>query len=143
LTMKKFYFLSIIFFIIFIPNLVLAEEQNCQINLPCSDNNQSSSTAAATDNLEPSSTGICVYFFYGNGCPHCAEVEPFIKELAKKYPEVQLKELEIYYNEANRQKLLDFYFRFQVPGKNQVIPAVFIGNQSFIGTGPIKDNLEK
>lgn len=141
--MKKFYFLLLTFFILAIAKPALAQDQSCQIDLPCGDNHQSSSTAVAADNLKPSSSEICVYYFYGLGCPHCAEIEPFINGLSKKYPEVQLKEFEIYHNEANRQKLFDFYFRFQVLKKNQVIPVVFIGDQSFIGDGPIRENLEK
>jgi cytochrome c biogenesis protein CcdA/glutaredoxin len=138
--MKKFYFLLIVFFILIATKQVLAEEQSCQIDLPCGNNNQVTSTATTSaESLKAEE--ICIYYFYGQGCPHCADIEPFIKDLAKKYPEVQLKKLEIYYNEANRQKLRDFYWRFQV--KKEKIPAVFIGEQAFIGVEPIRENLEK
>lgn len=140
---EKLIVLFFIFLILGFANFVSAEEQSCQVDLPCGNNNNQtvSSTANASDFLEKKVGGICIYYFYGQGCPHCAEVEPLIKELAKKYPQTELKELEVYYNEINREKLQDFNWRFQV--KKEGIPAVFIGEQSFIGVEPIKNNLEK
>ena len=36
---------------------------------------------------------ICVYLFYGQGCPHCERVKPLIDELAVKYPQMQAENL--------------------------------------------------
>lgn len=125
-----------------IPKLTIAKEQSCQIDLPCENSEDSaSSSISSPDNAETSQEKICVYYFYGQGCPHCAKIEPLVKELAGKYPRVELKELEIYHNNTNRQKFLDFNQRFLV--KNQGIPTVFIGDQYYVGVDPIKENLEK
>ena len=28
--------------------------------------------------------------FWGDGCPHCAEAKPFLADLTKRYPQVEL-----------------------------------------------------
>jgi cytochrome c biogenesis protein CcdA/thiol-disulfide isomerase/thioredoxin len=83
---------------------------------------------------------ICVYFFYGTGCPHCAKIEPLIEELAVKYPRVELKSYEIYFNKTNQDSFLDFVKRYGI--ENEGIPAVFIGDRAYIGETAIRDNLE-
>ena len=90
-------------------------------------------------NLTPEE-GICIYFFYGTGCPHCAKVEPVIQQLAEKYPQVKLKPFEVYFNSTNKALFDDFNTRYGI--KLAGIPAVFIGDRAFIGDQPIIDNLE-
>lgn len=46
-----------------------------------------------------------IYFFWGQGCPHCAKAEPFLKKLDQQYSDVTLYDFEVYYNRTN-QKLL-------------------------------------
>ncbi|MFA6272684.1 MAG: hypothetical protein WC693_06380, partial [Patescibacteria group bacterium] len=48
---------------------------------------------------------INIYFFWGNGCPHCAEEEPFLEQLKAKYPNIEIRDFEVWYNKDN-QKLL-------------------------------------
>ncbi len=36
------------------------------------------------------------------GCPHCAEAEPFLKDLAKRYPQMEVHAYEIWYNQDNQ-----------------------------------------
>ncbi|MEM5782671.1 MAG: thioredoxin family protein, partial [Candidatus Aenigmatarchaeota archaeon] len=44
---------------------------------------------------------ICVYFFFGQGCPHCAEEKPFLEEMKNKYPQLEIYDFEVYYNQEN------------------------------------------
>ena len=44
---------------------------------------------------------ITVYFFYGEECPHCHNVMPFIRNLSEKYPDVDFHILETWHNETN------------------------------------------
>jgi len=82
----------------------------------------------------------CIYFFYGETCPHCALVHPKIQKLAKKYPNFTLYELEIYYNETNQEMFQDFVSRYGIekPG----VPAVFISNKALTGSSVIEKELE-
>jgi thiol-disulfide isomerase/thioredoxin len=50
---------------------------------------------------EPGS--LNVYFFWGDGCPHCAEEEPFLESLEKKYPQVNVVDYEVWYNKKIRK----------------------------------------
>ena len=49
------------------------------------------SAANASDNI--------VYYFYGQGCPHCAKIEPFMENITKKYPDIDIRMLEVWYNQ--------------------------------------------
>ncbi|MFA6525403.1 MAG: thioredoxin family protein [Patescibacteria group bacterium] len=74
---------------------------------------------------------INIYFFWGNGCPHCAEEEPFLEQLKAKYPNIEIRDFEVWYNKDN-QKLL------QSAGEilNKTIsgvPFTVVGEQNFTG----------
>ncbi len=83
---------------------------------------------------------ICIYYFYGASCTHCAAVKPFINETVAKYPRVTLYSLEVYYNATNQAMFQDFSRRY---GITQVgVPALFIGDRALIGETPIRESLE-
>ncbi len=72
-----------------------------------------------------------IYFFWGQGCPHCAKAEPFLKKLDQQYSDVTLYDFEVYYNRTN-QKLLQEVGRtlgINISG----VPAIIIGDQAIIG----------
>ncbi len=74
---------------------------------------------------------VAIFFFWGDGCPHCAEQKPFLKDLAERYPSVELYEYEVWYNETNQnlfQKMAKA-FGFQP----QAVPTTFIGKQYWSG----------
>ena len=48
---------------------------------------------------------ITLYFFHGDGCPHCAEEEKFLEELKKDYPDLVIQSYEVWYNDENAQLL--------------------------------------
>jgi len=47
-----------------------------------------------------------IIFFYGNGCPHCAKVEEFIKENKIK-EKIAFEEKEVYFNKENAKRLIE------------------------------------
>jgi len=72
-----------------------------------------------------------IYFFWGQGCPHCAQEKPFLEELKQKYPQLEVKEFEVYFNRENQelfQKIAQAY-NTQAEG----VPMTFIGKDAFIG----------
>ncbi len=99
-----------------------------------------SQTASATDTTKSTNGGLSIYFFYGDGCPHCAVVEPLIENLTAKYPQVHFIKLEVWYNGANKALFLDFLARYEV--KSTAVPAVFIADRALTPEGPIQNNLE-
>ncbi len=84
----------------------------------------------------------CIYFFYGNGCPHCGKVEPFIEELESKYSFLEVKKFEIYNDRENSILLNNYFIDFNVPVEQRGVPVVFIAEKYLASDGPILDNLE-
>jgi thiol-disulfide isomerase/thioredoxin len=101
--------------------------------------------------LEKSHTGaadilvqdnVTVFFFYGEECPHCHNVIPFIRNLSKKYPEVDFLILETWHNETNNavSKSLNQKLAIQNSGVPEVI---VIGNTTpLVGDRDIPAYLE-
>lgn len=72
-----------------------------------------------------------IYFFWGEGCPHCAEEEPFLETLEEKYPSVTVVDYEVWYNDENQKILGEFgkALDFDPSG----VPVTIIGDQVWIG----------
>jgi thiol-disulfide isomerase/thioredoxin len=81
-----------------------------------------------------------VYFFYGEECPHCHNIMPFIESLAGKYPDVNFQYLEIWHSQSNYAiyKTLND----EVGSKNSAVPEVIIGTTVLIGERDIPAQLE-
>lgn len=78
-------------------------------------------------------TGIMVYFFYGQGCPHCARVEPFISEMEHVYG-LDVRRFEVYGNRSNMLFLQDYFEKYGVPAGSRGIPIVFTSEGYIEGT---------
>ena len=74
---------------------------------------------------------VVIYMFWGDGCPHCAEAKPFFEEMARKYPQVELRFYEVWYDTANQEKFLTLSkaFGFEPAG----VPTIFIGANHWEG----------
>lgn len=74
---------------------------------------------------------ICLYFFWGQGCPHCAEEKPFLEELKKKYPNLEIYDFEVYYHPENVEFWKQVCERYNT--RPSGVPMTFVGNKAFIG----------
>lgn len=76
-------------------------------------------------------TDPTIYFFWGDGCPHCKAEEKFFVELQKDYPKIEIARFEVWYNARNR----DIMTRAAEALKANVsgVPFTVIGEKSFIG----------
>ncbi|MBN1157335.1 hypothetical protein JXA85_06950 [Candidatus Woesearchaeota archaeon] len=88
-------------------------------------------------------TNACIYFFYGEGCPHCGKVEPFIRQIQTEYPNASVHVFEVYNNRSNMVLLNDYFDAYGVPQAEAGVPAVFISDSYLIGDTPILENLEE
>jgi thiol-disulfide isomerase/thioredoxin len=50
---------------------------------------------------------VTLYFFLGKGCPHCTEEEKFLKKIEAKYPELEVKSHEVWYDQENAKLFSD------------------------------------
>lgn len=74
---------------------------------------------------------INIYFFWGDGCPHCAKEEKFLEKLEDKYPEIRIYDYEIYNSQENQilyQKAVE-----TLMARGGGIPFTVVGNKRFIG----------
>lgn len=92
----------------------------------------------AQENTFPADTTL--YFFYGEECPHCHNIMPFINNMTKKYPDVNIRILEIWHNETNQQLYQQVFADANVtPGG---VPSVVFGKSVLIGERDIPAKLE-
>ncbi len=81
--------------------------------------------------LQENDNKVVVYFFWGNGCPHCAQTGIFLDELQQQNPRLEVQSFEVWYDEEN-SKLLGMVaagFGFEP----QFVPTVFIGDRYWTG----------
>jgi thiol-disulfide isomerase/thioredoxin len=74
---------------------------------------------------------IVITFFWGDGCPHCAAEKPFLLELTQKYPQLEVRTFEIYYNPKNiplAEKLAKSQ-GFEITG----VPTTFLADKHWTG----------
>ncbi len=82
-----------------------------------------------------------LYFFWGNGCPHCAEAEPFLKELVKKYPQMEVRAYEVWYNDENQALFQKMGVAYGYTPK--AVPGIFLGESHWEGyTSAIGSEIE-
>jgi len=84
---------------------------------------------------------ITGYFFYGDGCIHCDNVKPLLENLGNKYPELDIRMLEVYFNATNQATFSSM--RQQYGTGDTGVPVLFIGKRVFVGDVDIKDHLEE
>jgi len=83
---------------------------------------------------------ITAYYFYGDGCTHCANIKPHLIALAAKYPNLELKQLEVYHNTTNQEILSHFQRSYNITTLG--VPTLVIGNRVLVGENEIRDNTE-
>lgn len=74
---------------------------------------------------------VIIYEFYGKGCPHCSKLSTWLDEIQPKYPQIIIKEHEIYNNNTNRQLFAEMSqaYGFKMGG----VPTIFIGETRIVG----------
>lgn len=76
---------------------------------------------------------ITLYFFHGDGCPHCAEEEKYLKTIENKYDNFKIVRYEVWYNDSNAQLLEKVNKVFSISKVG--VPTNVIGNTVISGFG--------
>jgi len=80
----------------------------------------------------PAQEPVNIYFFYGQGCPHCAAEELFLDQLEQEYGnDIKVYRYETWYNQDNVKLLQEFATAYDLNITG--VPVTFVGNQSIIG----------
>ncbi len=74
-----------------------------------------------------------IYFFWGQGCPHCAQEKPFLEKLKQKYPQLVVKDFEVYYNKENQELFQKIAKAYNTSALG--VPMTFIGKEFVVGFG--------
>ncbi len=72
-----------------------------------------------------------LYFFYGDGCPHCAAEEDFLERLKTQGYSFEVKAFEVWYNQENRDLLSRVAGQLKIPAPG--VPFNVIGSKVIIG----------
>ncbi len=72
-----------------------------------------------------------LYYFYGDGCPHCKKASAFLVQMEEKYPQLEIISYEVFSNKENADLFLEV---LKIYNQKEVVrvPGIFIG-QKFIG----------
>ncbi len=116
--MKKLYLIAVIALILF--SLVSIQA----VNAEGSPNN-------LTSNINDNPDKVTVYFFWGEGCPYCSEEEPFLDSLEEKYPELEVKSFETWYNQENAELFQEVAKAYGIQARG--VPTTFIGEEHWVG----------
>lgn len=74
---------------------------------------------------------VTLYFFHGDGCPHCAEEEKFLESIKDDYKNLEIVPYEVWYDEANADLLNRVR---EVFGSTQTgVPTTIIGKSLIMG----------
>ncbi|MBJ6752297.1 glutaredoxin family protein [Geomonas anaerohicana] len=72
-----------------------------------------------------------LYYFWGEGCPHCAKAKPFIEELQRRHPGLRVESWEVLEHRENVPRLMRMA---KERGREATgVPVFIIGNHYFSG----------
>ena len=74
---------------------------------------------------------LIIYFFWGQGCPHCVKEKSFLEKMKAKYQGLQIRDYEVWYNRENAlflEKMAKAY------GLKAIgVPVTFVDSEAFVG----------
>jgi thiol-disulfide isomerase/thioredoxin len=92
-----------------------------------------------------SNNKVKLYFFWGKGCPHCTHEKIFLEKLEKKYPLLEVKSYEVWYDQENAKLFSDMAETYGT--RPEGVPTTFIGDfkplvgyQNYEVTGKLIEN---
>lgn len=88
-------------------------------------------TAQAQEQTQPGDLGGNVYFFWGEGCPHCAKEKPFLQSLQEKYEGVNVYDFEVWNSAENRELMIKV--GSELNANVSGVPFTVVGNQYVVG----------
>jgi len=79
---------------------------------------------------------VDLYFFEGQGCPHCAKMKSFLEGLKRDYQNLKVYDFEVYFNKENQSLFRKMAEAYGTDASG--VPTIFIDNEVIVG-----ENFEK
>jgi cytochrome c biogenesis protein CcdA/glutaredoxin len=80
--------------------------------------------------------------FYGQGCPHCADMRQALQRIERQYPELRVREHEVYFDPENARLFARVAHGYGV--EIEGVPTVFVGDTVLVGySDEIESSLER
>ncbi len=85
---------------------------------------------------------VILYEFYGQGCPHCAQLDAFFTSIESNYPTLTRIKKEVYFDSQGRELFQEMAKSY---GKEvEGVPTIFIDDKVIVGYSPsIGQEIEK
>ncbi len=85
-----------------------------------------------SSNLAGDPDKVTIYFFWGDGCPHCAAEKPFLEEWEDKYGnDIEIKMFETWKNSDNVVLFQEAAQAYGIQARG--VPTTFIGEKNWVG----------
>ncbi|MCJ7695965.1 MAG: hypothetical protein MUO40_11150 [Anaerolineaceae bacterium] len=86
---------------------------------------------------------LVLYVFWGNGCAHCEDAKPMLKELDDTYPNLRIRSFEIWYSEKNAALFTQMADFFNLPEGGRGTPTFFLNDLYWVGfSDAIEDEIK-
>ncbi len=83
--------------------------------------------AAQAQTAEP----VPIYFFWSEGCPHCAEAKPVVEAIAERFSDTELRAFEVTHSQDNAALLMQMA---EALGVDIIaVPTIVVGEQYWVG----------
>jgi thiol-disulfide isomerase/thioredoxin len=79
----------------------------------------------------PPNEKVLLYFFWGDGCPHCHAEKAFLEEIVKNFPLLEIRDYEVWYNTQNADMFSQMSRAYHVQSSS--VPMTFIGDRAILG----------
>ena len=126
----KYLVLALAFFV-FVPFVAFAEEDVEESTTEEVETTEDANTA------EENTNEVSVYFFRGQGCPHCEEAEEWFKSIEEEHgSKFKIVDYETWYNEDNKEifrKVLKARNEYVSDDESLGVPYIVVGNKSWNG----------
>ncbi|NTV35874.1 MAG: thioredoxin family protein [Anaerolineaceae bacterium] len=79
----------------------------------------------------PQPEQVIIYLFWGDGCPHCEAAKPILKRIAERFPNVEIRDYEVFNSPENREILKKMAAGFGFDAT--AVPTIFVGELHWQG----------
>ena len=86
---------------------------------------------AAVEPVSDPAAEFELVLFHGDRCPHCAEMRDFVAELQGRYPDLVVREYEVWHDETNARLFEETLVA--LGEEPRAVPTVVVGGQVIVG----------